>query len=246
MLPMRSNFKQAKLNGQDYTLENLRRFGGVCGEQADFASRVGKSLGVPAEFVDGESTFGELHAWVMWVELKNVTKTGIVFSLDSFGRYSYDKYYVGTLTDPKTGKQMTDRELELRLQAVGADPIAHRQAALVMWALPMIREKTKMTVTDELKFLDSTMRLSPLLEEPWLDVAQMSREGRLGKEHGKQMLSILDRLFITFAPVPDFTWRVFDDMISFETVPKQRTRMYERLVALYEQAGRPDLSCECG
>ena len=79
---LNSNFATAKLNGQDYTLENVRKFGGVCAEQADFAARVGKSIGVPAEFVHGESTFGELHAWVMWVELLNVTKTSIVFSLD--------------------------------------------------------------------------------------------------------------------------------------------------------------------
>lgn len=241
---LNTNFAKAKLNGQDYTLENLREFGGVCAEQADFASRVGKSMGVPSEFVHGESTFGELHAWVMWVELTNVTKTGIAFSLESYGRYSYDKYYVGHLEDPRTGQDITDRELELRLQAVGADPIAHRQAALVMRAYPMLRDKTKMTIADELKFLDQAMKLSPWLEEPWLEVAKMSHEGQLGKEHGKQMLLILDRLFTTFAAVPDFTWRVFDDLITFQTIQKQRGKLYERLVALYEQAGRPDLSCE--
>ena len=101
-----------------------------------------------------------------------------------------------------------------------------------------------MTVADQLKFLDQAMKLSPWLEEPWLEVAKMSRDGLLGKEHAKQMLGILDRLFITFAAVPDFTWKVFDDLITFQTVPKQRGKLYERLVSLYEQAGRPDLSCE--
>ena len=222
---LNSNFATAKLNGQIYTLENIRKFGGVCAEQADFAASVGKSIGVPAEFVHGESTFGESHAWVMWVELLNVTRTSIVFHLESYGRYSYDKYYVGGLTDPRTGQEITDRQLELWLQAVGADPIAHRQAALAMRAYPMFREKNKMTVADQLKFLDSAMKLSPWLEEPWLEVAKMSRDGLLGKEHGKRMLGILDRLFITFAEVPDFTWKVFDDLITFQTVPKQRGKL---------------------
>ena len=81
--------------------------------QADYAARVGKSIGVPAEYVRGESNSGGLHAWVMWVELRTVTKTSIVFSLQSHGRYRTDHYYVGTLQDPQTGRRITDRELEI-------------------------------------------------------------------------------------------------------------------------------------
>ena len=54
-----------------------------------------------------------MHAWVMWVELIGVTSKGIEFSLESHGRYRFDKYYVGTLYDPQTGQTITDRTLEL-------------------------------------------------------------------------------------------------------------------------------------
>ena len=83
--------------------------------QADFAARVAKSLGVPAEYVGGEANSGVLHAWVMWVEVKGVRKDAVAFSLESHGRYFGDNYYVGTLLDPEDGQTITDRELERRL-----------------------------------------------------------------------------------------------------------------------------------
>jgi glycosyltransferase involved in cell wall biosynthesis len=42
----------------------IREHGGVCAMQADFAARVAKSLGVPAEYVGGEANSGGLHAWL--------------------------------------------------------------------------------------------------------------------------------------------------------------------------------------
>ncbi len=239
-----SGSEVAKLNGKPYTLENIRQFGGVCAMQADFAARVGKSMGVPAEYVGGESSYKDLHAWVMWVEVQNVTKSGIAFSLQSHGRYSYDKYYVGTLTDPHTGQQITDRQLELRLHAVGMNPTARRQVALAMRAYPMLREKGKMAVADQLRFLYDAINVSPWNEEPWLVLAKMSRDGAIGKKHGDQMLVTLKKLFSTFAALPDFSWKVFDDLITFQQNPRQRAKLYGLLVAQYEKAGRPDLSCE--
>jgi hypothetical protein len=180
----------------------------------------------------------------MWVELKSVSKTGIVFSLESEGRYFSDKYYVGSLTDPQTGQATTDRRLELRLHAVGTNPLAYRQAGLLMQTLPMLREKVTMTPAEQLVYCKEVIKLSPWSEGPWQSIAKLSREGVLGKEYGKQMLATLESLFTTFAALPDFTWTVFDDLIVFQTVPRQRAKLYGRLLTLYEQAKRPDLSCE--
>ncbi len=57
-------------------------------------------------------------------------------------------------------------------------------------------------------------------------------------------MHVLNRLFATFAKLPDFTWVVFDDLVSFQDLPKQRAALFGRLAAMYEQAGRPDLSCQ--
>jgi hypothetical protein len=241
---LRTHSKTCKLEGKDYSLPNIRQFGGVCAMQADFASRVGKSIGVPAEYVGGESNGGELHAWVMWVEIKQVSKTGISFTLESHGRYFGDKYYVGTLRDPQTGRGITDRELELRLQAVGLSPVAFHHARLVMQAYPQLRDKLELKPVQEIALLNDVIELCPGNEAAWRHVAQLARDGRITSDSNRQMTAMFDKLFRTFSAFPDFTWKVFDDLVQYQKNPKQRNKYYERLVQMYEAGGRPDLACE--
>lgn len=233
-----------KLEGKVYTLPNLLTFGGVCSMQADFAARVGKCLGVPAAYVGGENRYGGLHAWVMWVELLDVTRKGVVFKLESHGRYRGDLYYVGNLTDPKTAERITDRQLELRLHTVGVNPLAKRQADMIMTAFPMLRDHHQMEVGDQIAFFEQLLRVCPWHEPAWHAIAQMSRDGLVPKTHTKMMAGIVNSLFVTFAAFPNFTWEVFDDLIAYQDMPKKRTLLYQQITELYERAGRPDLSCE--
>ena len=244
MKMLETNSKVCKLAGKPYTLPNLRAWGGVCAMQADFAARVGKSLGVPAAYVGGMSASGEGHAWVMWVELKKVTENSIVFSLESHGRYLGDKYYVGTLKDPQTGKGITDRELELRLQTVGLNPRAKRQAELIMAAYPMLRDELKMDVEEQLLFLNKVITLCPGSEEAWHALAAMSRDGTITNKQVKRLKQAIENLFRIFAKMPDFTWKVFDDLIAYYDKPREKNALYRRLIGLYVKSGRPDLTCE--
>lgn len=233
-----------KLKGREHTLPNQKYYGGVCSCQADFAARVGKSIGVPAFSASAANRYGGLHAWVMWVELGPVTRTGFTFSLQSHGRYRGDNYYVGHLADPHTAQRVSDRQMELRLHTVGMDPIANRQADLVMRSYPMLRETEEMDVPHQILFLGRVIEFCPGNEAAWRTLAKMSREGQITKTNSKPMVRILDRLFNTFRSLPDFTWELFDDMMAFEDRTKQRALSFSRLAGLYEQAGRADLSCE--
>ena len=236
--------EEPRLTGKPHTLANQLAFGGVCSCQADYAGRVGKSMGIPAFVATAANKFGELHAWVMWVELGTVTRTGFTFSLQSHGRYGGDNYYVGHLTDPHTAQTTTDRQTELRLHTVGMDPIAKRQAELVMRSYPMLREAAPLDEPHQLLFLGRLLDFCPGNEEAWQALAKMSRDGLITKTNAKPMVKIMERLFTTFSALPDFTWIVFDDMVAFEDRPKQRAMLYSRLAGLYEHAGRADLSCE--
>jgi len=192
-LMLQTKSQQARLNGQVYNFPNLTKFGGVCAHQADYASRVGKSIGIPAAYITGESTYGELHAWVMWVELKGVAQNKISFSLQSYGRYRYDKYYIGHLNDPQTGEEITDRQLELRLQTVGLDSLAKRQSGLVMKAYPMLVGETEAELTEQLKYLFKVTDLCPGNQECWRKLAAMSRDGKIKeKEEIQKMTKVVE------------------------------------------------------
>ncbi len=234
-----SGGKVGRIHGKIYTLENILKYGGVCAHQADFAARVGKCLGVPAAYVSGQSTYGESHAWVMWVEVKTVTAQSIVFSLESFGRYRGDKYYVGRLREPQSGKSMTDRQLELRLHMAGMDPLAKRQADWVMRVFEPLKDKKSLTVVQQFLYLRSTLELCAGNEQAWSAVAKMASQEDVRAKHKKDMAKILDSLFVTFANFPDFTWTIFDDLIAYHESADKRIELYGRLVALYELQGAP-------
>ncbi len=235
---------QGRISGKKYTLPNLRQFGGVCAHQGDFAARVGKSLGVPTAYVTGKSTYGGSHAWVMWVELKGVTAQRIGFTLESYGRYRGDKYYVGNLRDGKSGKRITDRQLELRLHTIGMNVVAKRQSDMIMKLFQLLCKRASLDVVKKFLFLRETIRFCPGNEAAWIALAKMSSDPIVQKKHRKDMVAVMNTMFTTFTRFPDFTWTVFDDLIGFETVPKERLAFYSRLIGLYELQSRPDLACE--
>ncbi len=234
----------AKLNGKPYTLPSIRQFGGICANQADFASRVARSIGVPAAYVSGQGRFGEAHAWVMWVELQRVTAQGIQFSLESHGRYRTDMYYVGNLKNPQTGLPMTDRQLELYLHSVGISPLGRRQASMLMRVFPRIRREESLDFSQRLAYLRRTLDRSPYLDATWRELASMAgeEEARANKKNRLQMRAVMDTLFRTFAPFPDFTWEVFGDLVQIEEDQEKQNALYVQLVGLYERAKRPDLA----
>ena len=58
------------------------------------------------------------------------------------------------------------------------------------------------------------------------------------------MLKKINSMFRTFANFPDFTWKIFNPMIEFETDSKKRNKLYGKLLAHYISLQRPDLACE--
>ena len=175
---LQTKHAQTRLNGQLYTLPNLAQFGGVCAYQADYASRVAKSLGTPAESVEGTALDGEGHAWVMWVELSHMTPEHISFTLQSHGRYRSHRYYVGTLRDPHTGQDVTDRQMELRLHAVGNDVQGKRHADLTMRAYATVAAQEELSVKDRFEFLAATLNLCPGNETAWRTVRAIGQRKR--------------------------------------------------------------------
>ena len=111
---LRTRSQVCKLNGHDYPPE-IRKVGGAPCHAGRLPARVGKSLEVPAAYVRGESQDLELHAWVMWVEVKAASKTSVNSQPRMFGyRYRGDNYYTA---NSKTRRPATilDRDMERRL-----------------------------------------------------------------------------------------------------------------------------------
>lgn len=234
--------KTCKLNDKPYTLPSIKQYGGVCAMQADFAARVAKAIGVPAEYITGEANSGVLHAWIMWVEVKAVNKDTVTFTLESFGRYNIDHYYVGTLTDPQSGRTITDRDLERHLTAVGNSPYYSRQADLLMRAFPMIREKKELTTKQQALYLNRVLALYPMCGPAWLELAALYKAGKLTDT--QESILAVNKAITTFGKFPDFSWRLIDDLLTPQKDKVNRASVFVRVVANYEAMGRPDLACQ--
>jgi hypothetical protein len=86
-----------------YLLGNIELWGGICTDQAYFASLAGKARGIPTLYFAGQGTDGG-HAWFGY--LRGPDK----WELDA-GRFINQNYTVGQALDPQTWLPITDHEL---------------------------------------------------------------------------------------------------------------------------------------
>src|SRR5262249_19185163 len=121
--------------------------------------------------------------------------------------------------------------------------LGKRQAEMAMRVYPELKEKLSLDTEKQLGFLDRTLRVSAFDESAWHELARIAKAGEAKGPQRQALLGHTQTLLRTFSKFPDFTWKVFDDLLT--AIPEyNRPRFYEQQVELYEQAGRPDLACE--
>jgi hypothetical protein len=97
--------QQYDWTGGPYTLGAIRKEGGICVDQAYYASMAGKALGLPTLFFTGQGSDGG-HAWFGYM------RSDDQWEIDC-GRYSQHIYATGEALDPQTWQPISDHELEL-------------------------------------------------------------------------------------------------------------------------------------
>jgi hypothetical protein len=236
--------EKPKLAGKEYSLANIKTYGGVCAHQADFACRTAQSLGIPAVYCAGSSAYRDNHAWWMFINVSSATKDEIKFVLQSDGRFDgKDNFYTGQVLDPQSGRIMLDRDMERRLWLAGTDRLGKRLSSLIMRVYPSIAIANKFDTKEKVAYLEKCLKVSKYNEDAWLNFAQLAKRGDLNDDNKKIALAQLASLNQTFAVYPDFIWRIFDDMIEVAT-PTEKIKQYENVLAQFEKAKRADLACD--
>ena len=109
------NGEPKKISAHAYTMMNLTKYGGVCNDQAYFASEVCRVLGIPAAYVIGSVDSGIGHAWVAYLRVDRGAKR-IEWDAD-VGRIGKDDVE-GKVVDPRTGKNRSEGEMSLDLASL--------------------------------------------------------------------------------------------------------------------------------
>ena len=89
--------------GRSYRLPEILAAGGICADQAYFATQVGKARGVPTLLIYGAGNDGR-HAWFGYLDGNQK------WQLDA-GRYAEQRFVTGYARDPQTWREFSDHEL---------------------------------------------------------------------------------------------------------------------------------------
>lgn len=117
-----------QVNKAGWNLPNILKHGGICAEQAYFATTVAKAIGIPAAYTVGSSAEAN-HAWVGFVQ-----NGGGKVWWDVDGRYDSYRGVAGTVRDPQTGRSISDAVLPMLVQW-GLEPRDERVMACALRAV---------------------------------------------------------------------------------------------------------------
>lgn len=102
--------------GTDYRLKTVLAEGGICVDQAWFASQVGKIRGTPTMIFRGAGFDGR-HAWFGFLD------SGGEWRFDA-GRFGDDRFVTGYAHDPQTWLSLSDHEIAFRFEPFQRAPDA--------------------------------------------------------------------------------------------------------------------------
>lgn len=250
--------KSKKVIDAGYTLPNIRKLGGVCAEQAYFASEVGKAIGDPSCYVAvAGAEVG--HAYVGYLR-----QNGQTYSWDfSEGRYDEYKDLQGQTTDPQTGRVVPDSFVSLTA-GLASTPRANIQRAVALtdaaqrlgqaatakqsfppkwpqeWGAAPAAPLRGTDAASQLALLQAALQQCPAYEPAWRTVVQMAEKNMLSSKQKSEWADAAMKMCARNQP--DFALWCVQPMISTVTPPPEQDRMWEWAFGQFQQ--RPDLASQ--
>jgi hypothetical protein len=217
--------------GPDYKMESILKAGGICVDQAYYATNAGKARGVPTLLFRGAGLDGR-HAWFGYLGA-----TG--WKLD-VGRYAEQKFVVGLAYDPQTWKNLNDHELAFLTDRFRILPLYQLSAVHAALAAEYLRVGNSAAAL-------KAAREAVNRERRNLDGWQVLLEAqRAAKQDARAIEGTLREAALAFQRYPDlevgFSRQLVDSLrargeLSIATVEDQR-------IAQKYQSGRSDLSIQ--
>lgn len=231
--------KPPKLGKRPYTLENLKRYGGVCVDQGHFASRVAKIFGVPSMKCAGQGRYGGAgHSWSGYLAVDPKTR----FPQLSFtGRYQYDNYYTGDAYDPQTGTRTMDRAIELFYAGVSGRYESYIAASALTRAAMQVRAgKPVLAAT----LLAEAVRTNAHVDDAWRTLLALGADKTISAKDSDQHWQVMTRTLAVRHPdlvaecLPTYLAAVGDEAVD------RRNRVYLDAFQAFGLAKRPDLQIQ--
>jgi hypothetical protein len=119
-------------SGQPYTLQAILQEGGICVDQAYFATEAGKARGVPTLLFSGSGQ-NSRHAWFGFLDAEGKWR------LDA-GRYADHRLVTGTAIDPQSWLVISDHDLQFLAERFRALPSFQQSSVHLEFARVFLQE----------------------------------------------------------------------------------------------------------
>ena len=235
--------RQKKVSVAGWNLQNILRYGGVCADQAYFASTVGKSIGVPCVFTT--ATDGVLsHAWIGFVG-----KSGNRPMWIEVGRYGGYQSVEGFIRDPQTGNLISNTQMPMLL-TYGMEPLSDRlsSAGLRIAASRLLRGSVdskadpKVATPPSAETIEQVLALIHVAVEAcltdarsWEVVALAAKSGAMTTQQKQQWSA--DILTLCGDSYPEFAWRTISPMINSISDIERRQEALDSALAIFNSRG---------
>ncbi len=236
----------------NYSLEQIKKYGGVCADQAYYAMSVAKACGIPSAYVVAKGA-DVSHAWVGFLEMRGRRAH---WNFDA-GRYPDYQNLRGNIHDPQTGAQISDGRLGILGTAANAtaQQVHHVQAARRVvdrmnagfWRPPTsmeldtkgnARKPRTDSVEDRLALLRQTLSKCAGVPGAWDEVVTIAKSGKMTQKDmdvwSRAALQLAGRMH------QDFSFDFLVELISTVQDPQEQHQMWEWAFGQFR--ARPDLA----
>ena len=227
-----------KVSVAGWNLQNILRYGGVCADQAYFATTVGKSIGVPCVYTT--ATDGVLsHAWIGYVG-----RSGNRPMWTEVGRFGGYQSVEGFIRDPQTGNKISNTQMPM-LVKYGLEPLFDRlisaglriAAGRLLRMSPVTDQKpnpnvatppSAETIEQVLALIHVSVEACLTDVRSWEVVTLAAKSGAMTTQQKQQWSS--DILTLCGDSYPEFAWGTISPMInSISDVEKRQEALYGAL-----------------
>lgn len=218
--------------GPSYRLAEILQHGGICADQAYFATQAGKARGVPTLLFYGAGNDGR-HAWFGFLD------GDLKWQLDA-GRYGEQRFVTGRALDPQTWRELTDHELRFLSERFRDYPAYRQSQVHAAFAAGFLAARDPAAASRAAR---KAVSFEPRNQPGWETlVAAAEREGA----EPRRIETLLREAALAFRRYPDlealYVNRVAQSLRARGQVSEADAEL--RRIAVKNQAARADLSVQ--
>ncbi len=219
-------------SGPDYRLPTILKNGGICVDQAYFASQSGKAKGIPTLIFRGAGMTGH-HAWFGYL------KPSGQWEFDA-GRFGDNRYVTGYAHDPQTWGDISDHDLAFLSEGFRHTHYYHQSVFHSSFAFEFL---TLSDLKAARQAAEKALRYERRNQQAWEILVETTRRT---SDDPKDVESVLRRAVRVFAKYPDletyYLNRVNESLVARGEL--SRARLEKGHVVSKNKAERTDLSIQ--